>query len=263
MKEILFIEQVLKVTSVLVREKYVQRERVEVQSKSEANDLLTSVDLAVQDYIVEQIANLFPNDLIAAEERDFANIPSDPACRCWVIDPIDGTQNFVRGLFPAFGISVAFAVGGRPVAGGVAMPMTRETFLAEQGAGAWKDGKTLRVSGVDSLAVSRIEIDFSGRRHRGETLDRADRVIREAGQLRCNCATVVALCSIAAGEMDGFVHVGLNPWDYAAGQIIIEEAGGKATRLDGSPLALFDDGRGVLMSNGHIHDELLAALTSK
>jgi myo-inositol-1(or 4)-monophosphatase len=260
MKEITFIEQMLKVTSVLVREKYLQRSQIEVGTKSEANDLVTEVDLVVQDYIVEQIAHLFPDDIIAAEERGLANIPQDPDARCWVIDPIDGTQNLVRGLFPAFGISVAFAQGGRPVAGGVAVPMSREIFLAERGAGAWRDGKTLRVSEVASVAVSRVEIDFSGRSQRSEILERTSNVIRNAGQIRCNCATVVALCSIAAAEMEGFVHAGLNPWDYAAGQVIVEEAGGKATRLDGSPLALFDSGRGVAMSNGLIHDELIGLI---
>jgi myo-inositol-1(or 4)-monophosphatase len=260
MKEIAFVEQVLKVTSLLVREKYAERSKVGVSSKSEANDLLTEVDLAVQDYMVDQIKQLFPEDLVAAEERDFGHIPEDPSCRCWVIDPIDGTQNFVRGLFPTFGISVAFAVGGRVMAGGVGLPMLREAFLAERGEGAFRNGKRLRVSEVGEVAVARIEVDFSGRCERRETLERASRLLCTAGQIRCNCSAVVALCSIASGDMEGFVHVALNPWDYAAGQLLVEEAGGKATRLDGSPLGLFDGGRGVLVSNGRIHDELLHTL---
>ena len=271
MKEMDLIEQVLKATSVLVREKYSERANVSVTSKSEANDLLTEVDVAVQEHIVEQISHLFPDDLIAAEEGDFANIPSDPDCRCWVIDPIDGTQNFVRGLFPTFGISVALAVGGTAVAGGVALPIPRDIFLAERGAGAFRSsggfseaagrGHRLTVTQTAEVGLSRIEIDFSGRRVRDETLRRAGKVITTAGQIRCNCATVVALCSIASGDMEAFVHVALNPWDYAAGQLIVEEAGGRATRLDGSPLRLFDGGRGVLITNGHIHQEVLSLLS--
>lgn len=278
MNETTFIEQVLKVTSILVKEKYAARENIKVTSKSEANDLLTEVDLAVQEYAVGQIAQLFPEDRIAAEEGYFANIPArisvhnmgarisvhnaggDQDCRCWVIDPIDGTQNFVRGLFPTFGISIALAVGGVPVVGGVALPISREIFLAERGAGAFRNGRPLKVTDVPEVGLSRIEVDFSGRREREETLRRASKVLTTAGQIRCNCATVVALCSIASGDMEGFIHVALNPWDYAAGQVIVEEAGGIATRLDGSPLRLFDGGRGILMTNGHIHQEVISLL---
>jgi len=260
MGETAFIEQLLKAASVVVREKYAQRAKVLVTSKSEANDLLTEADLAVQEYVVEQIGPLFPNDLIAAEEAGFSKIPDDPNCRCWVIDPIDGTQNFVRGLFPTFGISIAFAVGGTPVAGGVALPISHDVFLAEKGAGATRNGQPLEVSGISEVGLSRIEIDFSGRREREETLRRASEVIRKAGQVRCNCSTVVALCSVASADMEAFFHVALNPWDYAAGQLIVEEAGGRATRLDGSPLRLFDHGCGVLVTNGHIHQEVISLL---
>ena len=260
MNETTFIEQLLKVTSVLVKGKYAAREGIKVTSKSEANDLLTEVDLAVQEYAIGQIAQRFPEDWIAAEEGDFANTPGDQSCRCWVIDPIDGTQNFVRGLFPTFGISIALAVGGVPVAGGVALPVSSDVFLAERGAGAFRNGRPLRVTDVPEVGLSRIEVDFSGRNEREETLRCASKVLTTAGQIRCNCATVVALCSIASGDMEGFIHVALNPWDYAAGQVIIEEAGGAATRLDGSPLRLFDGGRGILMTNGQIHQEIISLL---
>jgi myo-inositol-1(or 4)-monophosphatase len=118
----------------------------------------------------------------------------------------------------------------------------------------------LEVSGISEVGLSRIEIDFSGRREREETLRRASEVIRKAGQVRCNCSTVVALCSVASADMEAFFHVALNPWDYAAGQLIVEEAGGRATRLDGSPLRLFDHGCGVLVTNGHIHQEVISLL---
>ncbi len=260
MNETAFIERVLKATAILVREKYAARENIKVTSKSEANDLLTEVDLAVQEYAVEQIAQHFPEDCIAAEEGDFAHLPADQNCRCWVIDPIDGTQNFVRGLFPAFGISISLAVGGVPVAGGVALPISSDVFLAERGAGAFRNGRPLKVTDVPEVGLARIEVDFSGRSEREETLRRASKVLTTAGQIRCNCSTVVALCSIASGDMEGFIHVALNPWDYAAGQVIVEEAGGVATRLDGSPLRLFDGRRGVLVTNGHIHQEVMSLL---
>lgn len=258
MKEIDLIRSLLKEASVLVREQYARRDKVGVTSKSNPNDLLTEVDLAVQDLIVEGVRNCFPGDAIAAEERDFAHPPEDRDARCWVIDPIDGTQNFVRGLFPMFGISIAFVRGGAAVAAGVALPVGGDCFLAERGSGAYRGAAALRVSNVASVSVARVEVDFSGPPERAGTLRSASRIICGAGQIRCACATVVALCQIAAGEMDGFVHVALNPWDYAAAQLIVEEAGGRATRLDGLPLRVFDGRKGALLSNGLIHAGLLS-----
>lgn len=260
MKEKELIDALLKEASVFVRQRYLHRANLCVTSKKHPNDLLTEVDLAVQDMIVDGIRRYFPDDAVAAEERDLAHAPDDPDARCWVIDPIDGTQNFVRGLFPMFGISLAFVRGGAAVAGGVALPMSGDSFTAEAGSGAYLGATRLRVSDIPRVSLARVEVDFSGPPERPDTLRYASRMICEAGQVRCACATVTALCQIAAGEMDAFVHVGLNPWDYAAGQLIVEEAGGKATRLDGTPLRVFDSGKGALISNGPLHEELLSLL---
>jgi len=257
MTELELIQELLEDTGRFVREKYADRTSLEITSKRHPNDLLTEVDLAVQDRIVARVREVFPADAIAAEERDFSRLPSEIPPRCWVIDPIDGTQNFVRGILPAFGVSIGFAINGRAAAGGIAMPILGETFLAERGAGATRNGRPLKVSDVRQASMARLEVDFSGPPERAETLRRTSRLICTCGQIRCNCATVVALCSVASGDMEAFIHVALNPWDYAAGQLIVEEAGGRATRLDGRPLEIFDGGRGVLISNGHTHDELL------
>lgn len=260
MKERLFIEELLAAASDLVRGRYGARETVKVVSKSEPNDLLTEVDLAVQEYVVARIREAFPDDAIAAEEAGFAGTPADPDGRCWVIDPIDGTQNFVRSLFPAFGVSIAFAEGGVPIAGGVSMPIAHDVFVAERGGGTFRNGRRQQVTAIAEVGLARVEVDFAGREERKETLSRAGKVLTDAGQIRCHCATVVALCSIASGDAEAFVHVGLNPWDFAAGMIIAEEAGGRATRFDGGPVHLFDDGQGVVISNGHIHNELISLL---
>jgi len=257
MEERAFIERMLARTTAMALEHYPRRAAIHVSSKANPNDLLTEVDLAIQDAIVEGIRRQFPNDAVAAEERDFSRLPADPGARCWVIDPIDGTQNFVRGLFPAFGISIALAVGGQPVAGGVAIPGTGDVFLAERGAGATRNGRAARVSDVRSVSMARVEIDFAGPLERRETVNRSAEIVCAAGQVRCNSATAAALCTIASNDMDGFFHVGLFPWDYAAGMLIVQEAGGKVTRLDGSPVALFDGGLGMAATNGHIHDEFL------
>lgn len=260
MEELRFIEGLLAESADYVRERYAERTTVRVQAKSEDNDLLTEVDLAVQKQLVSRIQQDYPGDLIVGEEAGFDVFPQDPDARAWVLDPIDGTQNFVRGLFPHFGISVGLAQGGRPVAGGVALPITGDLFTAQQGAGAFRNGRRLECAATESLHYAKIEIDFSTQPDRRETIERFGDLMCRAGQVRCHCAAVVPLCAIAAGEMDAYLHVTLNPWDYAAGQIIIEEAGGRLSRLDGSPLRLFDGQRGVLASNGHVHDEIVELL---
>jgi len=257
MNEIQFVRESLNDLAVFVRAKYASRASVRISEKREANDLLTEVDLAVQEELVKRITKAYPNDFIAAEEAGFSRLPEDPNVRAWVIDPIDGTQNFVRGLFPSFGISLALAEGGTPLLGGVAVPMTGDLFTAQRGSGAFRNGERLSVSTISTVGLVRAEIDFGGPWDRPGTLAAFDTVIRNAGQIRCHCAAVIGLCSVATGDMDAYFHVGLHPWDYAAGQVIVEEAGGTVTRLDGKPAHLFDGGHGLLATNGHVHNDLL------
>ncbi len=260
MNEIDFIELLLKEASAYVKAKYAGRTRLHVQEKNGANDLLTEVDLAVQNQMVERISSAYPSDVIVAEEQGLDARPANAPKRCWIIDPIDGTQNFLRGLFPAFGITVAFAADGALRAGGVSMPITQDLFLAERNNGAARNGQQVRVSALSDMSRARAEVDFSHPKHRDQTLNVMADVIRRTGQIRCYSSAVVALCSIACGDSEAFTHVGLKPWDYAAGQLIVEEAGGRTSRLDGSPLGLFDGKRGVLATNGAVHDAFLTAL---
>ncbi len=255
-----FIQATLDDMAIFVRTKYAMRDGMRVSTKREANDLLTEVDVAVQDEIVARIRKAYPDDAIFAEENGLHELPSDRDGRTWLIDPIDGTQNFVRGLFPAFGISLGFAVEGKPVAGGVAVPGKGELFLAEKDSGAFRNGERIVVSDFADMGNARAEIDFSGPWDRGEILQRFSPLMIAIGQVRCHCAAVIGLCSIATADMDAYVHVALNPYDYAAAMIIVEEAGGVVTRLDGSPIHLFDEGRGVLASNGLLHDVLMSVI---
>lgn len=262
MNDIDFIRSTLDDLAIFVRQEYAERSSVSITHKQEQNDLVTDVDIAVQEQICARIAQSFPADIAVGEENGLNRFPDDPDARAWVIDPIDGTQNFVRGLFPSFGISLALAVGGVPVAGGVAVPGTGDLFLAERGGGAYRNGERIHVSSIDNLSLVRAEVDFSCPADRAATLRQFGELVTTVGQVRCHCAAVIGLCSVATGDMDAYVHVSLNPWDYAAGMILVQEAGGKMTRLDGRPLNLFDGGRGVLASNGIMH-EALSAVASK
>lgn len=262
MNELDLIELILHETSAYVKAKYAGRTRLRVQEKNGANDLLTEVDVAVQSQIVNRINHSFPTDAVIAEEEGLDQHPSAPPPRCWVVDPIDGTQNFLRGLFPAFAISIAFVRDGEISAAGIAMPVSQDLYLAERNCGATRNTQPLQVSRHADLGRARVEVDFSLPEDRGATLETLGGVLRAAGQLRCEGSAAVALCAIASAETEAYLHVGLRPWDYAAGQLIVEEAGGTSSRLDGSPLRLFDDQGGILVSNGAVHDALLARLSA-
>ena len=257
MRELAFIEQFLKENHAYVCEKYHDRKSITVTAKEHAGDLLTEVDLTIQHRFVERVQKAYPEDRIVGEEAGFSTYPKNRNQRAWVIDPIDGTYNFMRGIFPIFGISIAFVENGRPQAGGVLLPMADELFLAERGSGSFQNGRRLQVSHVQHLNEACLEFDFSNGEDRRAFLDQGKEVLMEANMLRSRGAAVVSICQIATGDIDGYLHLCLKPWDYAASQLIVEEAGGMATRLDGGELHMFEKRLDVLFSNGAIHDELI------
>lgn len=260
MPEIVFIRDFLEANAAYALEKFGARGEITVAQKRDANDLLTEVDLTLQKRAVDLIHAQFPGDAIMAEEGEYAKPPRDKNARCWIMDPIDGTNNFVRGIFPIFGISLAFAVGGEVVAGGIALPGKGAFLLAERGAGATINGTPLRVSGTKILGDARVDFDFSGPADRAALLSHAHDLVLRTGQLRCLGSAVASMAQVATGDIDAYVHMSLSPWDFAAGQLIVEEAGGIASRHDGSPLRVFDGKKGVVISNTALHQDLLHAV---
>ncbi len=261
MRELEFIQSILESLAPFVREQHARRDSLKVRQKDGANDLLTQVDLEVQDRIVRGIQEQFPHDTIVAEEAGMDVLPEKPESRCWFIDPIDGTQNFLRGLFPEFGVSIAFAQSRETRAAGIAMPVSGDLFLAEQGHGATRNGQPIHVSEVDSLGLARVDIDFGYPRLREGTLKRCTDLIVRAGQVRCYCAAIVGLCSVACGEADAYTSIETHPWDAAAGALLIEEAGGRATSFEGDRFSPLIPITSIAVSNGIIHDDLLHMIT--
>jgi len=260
MAEISLIETMLDSISPYVRERHAARRTLSVSQKSGLNDFLTEVDLEVQQRLITAIRESHPDDAIVAEEEGMDRLPDTAPTRCWFIDPIDGTQNFVRGLFPEFGVSVAFAEHGTLRAGGVAMPVSGDLFLAHRGGGATRNGHAMSVSAVENLDEARVDIDFGYPTQREKTLAWCGEVVRRAGQMRCYCAAVVGLCSVACGEADAYSSIETHPWDCAAGVLLIEEAGGTVTDFDGEAINPFATTTSILVSNGRIHDEILQAI---
>jgi myo-inositol-1(or 4)-monophosphatase len=255
-----FIETMLTEAAAQVRDLYRRRHDLSIQHKQGPMDFVTAGDLQIQQYIHHAIAKMYPGDRLVAEEQGLDVAPDDRDQRCWVLDPIDGTHNFVVGLMPTFGVSLALVERGRPITGGVALPMLDQLLIAERGAGAWRDGQRLHVANHQVLEEAKIEIDFSRLANRQFVLTRGRAIIETAGQIRSQGSAVVGLCAVATGDGDGYVHPSLKPWDYAASLLIITEAGGTVSRLDGAEVHIFDGKDGILAANPALHARMLELL---
>jgi myo-inositol-1(or 4)-monophosphatase len=246
-------------TEAVLRAGRIQKERfgsaVPVEYKGEI-DLVTEVDRACELAILEAIRSRYPVHDIVTEETDLARTGSR---HVWFVDPLDGTTNFAHS-YPMFCASVALAVDGEIVAGAVFDPVRDELFTAEKGAGAHLNGRRLAVTGEEELVRSLLITGFPYDLHQRleERLVLFNRVIGRARAVRRDGSAALDLCYVAAGRADGFWEEILKPWDMLAGRLVVEEAGGRATRLDGTPLGLAPDG--IVATNGRVHDALVEAL---
>lgn len=231
----------------------------QVEHKGRIN-LVTEADLASERHIKQLIASHYPAHRILAEESgrdDRGAISSDDYC--WIIDPLDGTTNFSHG-FPCYAVSIGVERNGQMVAGAIYDPSRDEMFAAERGAGATCNGQRIQVSAVEqlekSLVVSGFPYDVRERMH--EYLPAWREFLKRAQGVRRFGAAAIDMAYVAMGRLEGFWEHGLHAWDTAAGWIIVEEAGGRVTQLDGSP---FDNHiPSLLCTNGKVHDEMLQVL---
>jgi myo-inositol-1(or 4)-monophosphatase len=235
-------------------ERFGQQIRVD---KKGTIDLVTEVDVAIERMFRTLIAERFPaHDVLAEEMGGSAVAPVGP---CWVFDPIDGTTNFAHGL-PIFCASLALEIDGRAQVGAVYDPTRKELFTAERGKGAWLNGRPIRVSAaadlVDAMLVTGFPYDVHGRVE--EIVGLFGRFVGQARAVRRLGSAAIDLCYVASGRMDGFWESDLKAWDIAAGALIVAEAGGKVTGLDGE---LFTSRGGqVLATNGRLHEAMLAVI---
>lgn len=221
-------------------------------------DLVTDFDLRSEKLLVEGLRGAFPEDPILAEEGGGAS-----GDRRWLIDPLDGTTNFAHGL-PIFCVSMAYAEDGVVRLGVVYDPMRDELFEGMQGAGARLNGRAVRVSEMAELDQSLLVTGFPyDIRSSSETnLDHfADFAVRAVGVRRLGSAAL-DLAYVASGRFDGYWELRLSPWDWAAGLLLVKEAGGRITRLDGDEDILRPP-TSIVASNGRIHDAILQVLQSR
>jgi myo-inositol-1(or 4)-monophosphatase len=221
-----------------------------------AQDFVTDADRASQKAIVEFLQRRHPDHAIRAEEGLEIEAADRPL---WVIDPLDGTTNFIHG-YPCFSVSVAVMREGRVMAGAVHDPTRDEMFDAARGAGAGMNGGPLRVSGVTDLTDALLVTGFPFREpdRLEEFLADFTGLFREVSGIRRDGSAALNLSYIAAGRLDGFWERGLSLWDVAAGSLLVEEAGGILSDLRGSSTHLATGD--IVAANPHLHRAMLKIL---
>ncbi len=234
-----------------------RREPLRIEAKAEA-DFVTAADRAAEATIVSRILGVFPDHQILAEEQTHSAPAANPATAAagtvqWIIDPLDGTTNYIHGV-PNFAISIAARQNGEVIVGVVWDPVRRELFTAMAGDGALLNGRPIHVSASTSLRDSLIATGFPFRvRHLMPSYLRmfhefmsVTRDIRRLG------AAALDLAYVAAGRFDGFWEYSLSPWDFAAGTLLVREAGGSISGFDANEN--FWQTGNILASNGKLHE---------
>jgi myo-inositol-1(or 4)-monophosphatase len=226
---------------------------LKIEYKGDA-DLVTAADRGSEALIRERIKKQFPSHDVLGEEQGLTDQGGEYR---WYVDPLDGTTNFAHG-YPVFCVSMAVenrAVGAR-VAAVVYDPTRDELFSAAQGKGAQLNGKPIHVSKAAQLKECLVATGFpSHKRHKNPNIHFYHQITLHTHGVRRAGSAALDLCCVASGRFDGFWEFNLNPWDTAAGVLIIEEAGGRVTRFDGTPFQI--DSRETLASNGVVHGALL------
>ncbi len=230
----------------------IDEERIEHKG---VHDLVTHVDQAAQEVVLETLRAAFPEHAILAEEGA-TDAPAAPQGYRWIIDPIDGTTNFTRGC-PPYAVSIGLQHEGAMVVGVVLEVTNDDLFTAVQGGGAYQNGRPIHVTDNATLDRALIATGFPYTvfDYMDTYMDVLQRFLKDSRGLRRHGAASVDLVRVANGTFDGFYETGLSPWDVAAGMVIVTEAGGQVTDFSNDANALF--GSQMIASNGAIHDAIL------
>ena len=234
----------------LMRRRFHDRDSMAFKFKGH-QDYITEVDGQVEEIVRQRLAALFPQDGIIGEEGGGA-----PATSVWVIDPIDGTANFARGV-PHFCISIAFVHANDATIGVIYDPVRDELFTALRGAGAWLNYTPMKVSTTASMQTARVEVGGNLRKGAGEFIAMIDRVSATGASIMHGASGALGVAYIAAGRTDGYCETHMHPWDVLAALVMVREAGGITNDyLAGDGLT---KGNPVLACNPHLLEPMLAA----
>ena len=226
---------------------------LDIREKGRRADLVTVADRASEAVVVRRLREAFPRAAILAEEGGATAGTSDER---WIVDPLDGTTNFAHG-YPIFCVSIAYERAGEILAACVYAPALGELFAAERGAGATRNGERISVSRIERLGDALTctgfhPADFERNGRCFEAVSHRAQAVRRDG------SAALDLAFTACGRFDAFWEFDLAPWDVAAGWLLVTEAGGRVTRVDGRAHAV--DARSILASNARVHDELRTVL---
>src|ERR1035437_333473 len=231
--------------------------KLNISKKGDIN-LVTEADLASESLIVERVKSYYPKHSILAEETGESGVAAGDSAWKWIIDPLDGTTNFAHG-YPCWCVTIALEHRGEIVIGVTYDPTRNELFAAERGRGASLNNKPIRVSETEDLSealiVTGFPYDFKRRQDFARHLTK---FLLESRGVRRDGSAAIDMAYIACGRYDGFWEEGLNPWDMAAGLLLIEEAGGQVTGYDNSKFNLYRPP--ILATNGLIHSQMLDVL---
>jgi myo-inositol-1(or 4)-monophosphatase len=227
-------------------------QHIKIEYKGEA-DLVTAADRKSEALIRERIRSHWPGHDVLGEEEGLRDTGSEFR---WYVDPLDGTTNFAHG-YPVFCVSMALEHRGKMIAGLCYDPTRNEIFMAERGQGAYLNEQPIHVSKVSRLAESLLATGFpSHKRHKNPNIYFYHQITLRTHGVRRPGSAALDLCSVACGRFDGFWEFNLNPWDTAAGVLIVEEAGGSVTDFHGGAFQL--NSRETLASNGLVHQALVS-----
>jgi myo-inositol-1(or 4)-monophosphatase len=238
------------------------RDGVSMRDKTSAGgatfDLVSDADLESEQAIARRIRDAFPGHELLGEETLGKSIDAAACEHLWIIDPLDGTNNYAHRL-PFFAISIAYYHRGKPIAGMVHNPASDDWYWASAGGGAWHNDRPAHVCQATSLDQAMIGCGFYY--DRGEMMRQTLKTIEELFYrnihgIRRFGAAAIDLCMLGCGQLSGFFEYQQSPWDFAAGRLFIEEAGGKVSNTNGEQLGVHPSS--VLASNGHLHEAMLA-----
>ena len=242
----------------VAREKFYQP--LQVTNKG-FRDYVTDADLAAQDVITRIIRVAFPNHGFLSEEED-SSLPADGPV-IWIVDPIDGTTNYSRGI-PIFCVSIAAVLNEPPyedgdvLAGVIYDPMRDELFSAAAGGASQLNGQPFFASKADDLGPALIAADWNRSLPvRQLTLNTVNHLVHDVNSISLFGSAALGLAWVAAGRVDGYFNYQLMPWDVAAASLLIHQAGGRLSDISGQPLSYDGERMACLASNGHLHDRLL------
>ena len=226
--------------------------------KGEERNLVSEIDRGSEERIIGMIKSRYPSHAILAEESGAEETEAEYK---WIIDPLDGTTNYLHHV-PIYCVTIAIEHRGEIIGGVVYDPNLDELFTTERGSGAYLNGKRLKVSDthqlIDGLLVTGFPYDVAS--NPDQTVERFVRMLLAAGGMRRLGSAALDLSYVAAGRFDGFWEVSLNPWDMAAGVLLIQEAGGRVTDFSGVGPNIYR--KQVLATNGRLHDSVLEILRS-